>query len=368
MEEILYTIALMRLMPYQSQVLNTLLEVVGSAKEVFEARNNLQDIVPEINPRLAQTISQMEKHLEFAEKEMEFTRKKHIKTILRNDEMYPARLRECVDSPTMLFYRGTADLNSKHIVSMVGTRKATAYGKRFCESFLRELSELCPDILIVSGLAYGIDICSHRQSLANGMQTIAVLAHGLDRIYPNLHRQTAIEMLSHGGLLTEYPSGSVPDRINFISRNRIVAGMSDATIVVESAERGGSLITARIASDYGRDVFAVPGRIGDVVSEGCNMLIRDSRAGLLLSAKDFMDSMGWQTQSQKDQPIQRELFVNLSPEQQLICNALNGDEGKSMSQLAIETNLSISRLSGLLFDMEMQGIIRQLSGGLYRML
>ena len=262
---------------------------------------------------------------------------------------------------------GTTDLNSRHIVSIVGTRKATEYGKSFCQRFLRELAQLCPDAIIISGLAYGIDINSHRQALTNGLQTIGVLAHGLDQIYPRMHRQTSIEMLSQGGLLTEFMSQSTAEKLNFVSRNRIVAGIADATIVVESAERGGSLITAGIAMDYNRDVFAVPGRISDAASAGCNRLIRDSRAALLQNAEEFVESMGWATIEKEKQPVQRELFPTLSPDEMVVFEVLKDSEGKHLNQLSVETNLPISKLSGMLFDMEMRGIVRLMSGGTYRL-
>ena len=367
MKEQIYSIALARALPYQSQVQNTLLDALGSATAIFEARRNLKDVVPNASDRLVAAVTQMEEHLERAEQEIAFAEKNRIRILLRTDTEYPARLRECPDAPILLYYRGTADLNTRHIVSMVGTRKATEYGKSFCQHFLRDLAQLCPDVLVVSGLAYGIDINSHRQALTNGLQTIGVLAHGLDQIYPRLHRQTAIEMLSKGGLLTEYTSQTVPDKVNFVARNRIVAGIADTTIVVESAERGGSLITAGIAADYNRDVFAVPGRIGDETSAGCNRLIRDSGAGLLQNAEEFVESMGWATINKEKQPIQRDLFPTLSPEEQLIYDALKGCDSKHLNLLTVETNLPIGKLSSILFDMEMRGIVRLLSGGSYRL-
>lgn len=366
-DELLYTIALTRILPYQSQVQHQLLNAAGSAKALYEARHDLKSVVPDISERLATLVAQMDEHIGRAEQEMVFAEKNRIRMLVRDDADYPARLRECQDAPILLYYRGAADLNCRHIVSMVGTRKATEYGRSFCQRFLRELAQLCPDVLVVSGLAYGIDISSHRQALANGLQTIGVLAHGLDQIYPRMHRQTAVDMLSQGGLLTEYTSQTVPDKVNFIARNRIVAGMADATLVVESAERGGSLITARIAADYNRDIFALPGRIGDAASAGCNRLIRDNRACLLESAEDFVETMKWVTQKKEKSPVQRELFPELSPDEMVVFRALKGSDGKHLNLLTVETNLPIGRLSSLLFDMEMRGIVRLLSGGTYRL-
>ena len=201
-------------------------------------------------------------------------------------------------------------MNALHIINMVGTRHATDYGTQLCTTFLRDLKTLCPDVLVVSGLAYGIDINAHRSALDNDLPTVGVLAHGLDRIYPSLHRKTAVEMLDKGGLLTEFPVGTTPDKHNFISRNRIVAGMCDATIVVESAAKGGSLITAELAESYHRDCFAFPGRVTDEYSKGCNQLIRDSKASLLLSAEDLVEAMGWTLDSHpaKVENVQRSLY------------------------------------------------------------
>ncbi|MBP5514489.1 MAG: DNA-processing protein DprA [Bacteroidaceae bacterium] len=366
-EEVLYAIALTRVLPYQSQVQNQLLETAGSAKALYEARHSLKELIPDVSDRLVALVSQMGNHLSRAEQEMAFAEKNHIQILTRNDVDYSARLRDCDDAPCILYYRGSADLNCRHILSIVGTRRATEYGKAFCQRFLKDLVALCPDTLIVSGLAYGIDINAHRQALANGLSTIAVLAHGLDQIYPRMHRTTAIEMLHQGGLLTEFMSLSVADKINFVARNRIVAGMADATLVVESAEKGGSLITAGIAEGYGRDVFAIPGRVGDKASAGCNLLIRENRAGLLQSAEEFVKAMGWATAKSESEPVQRELFPELSSDEMVVFEALKGSEGKHLNLLTVETNIPIGRLSSILFEMELRGVVRLLSGGTYKL-
>ena len=366
-QETLCLMALTRVLPYQSQVQNQLLEAAGSATALYDARNNLSDLLPEAPKRLTKTLMEMEAQLPRAEQEMEFADKKHIRILTKDDTDYPARLRECPDAPVLLYFRGTGDLNCRHTLAIVGTRKATEYGKAFCQRFLRDLTQLCPDVLIVSGLAYGIDINAHRQALANNLPTIGVLAHGLDQIYPRMHRATAIEMLNRGGLITEFMSGSTADKINFVSRNRIVAGMTDATLVVESAAKGGSLITAGIANDYNREVFAVPGRIDAATSAGCNQLIATSKATLLQTAEDFVEAMGWATTRAEKQPVQRELFVELSADEMVVFNALKGVEGKHLNQLTVETNLPVGQLSSLLFEMEMRGIVRLLSGGMYKL-
>ena len=346
-------------------------EKMGSATEIFEQRQHLGEILPDASKSSLQVLASMDTHLKRAEEELAFAQAGYIQCIGFNDEAYPARLRECPDAPTLLYYRGSAPLNAQHIISMVGTRQITAYGKDLCQQFVKDLKALCPDTLIVSGLAYGVDIHCHRAALEQGMDTIGVLAHGLDQIYPRMHRDTAVQMVKQGGLLTEFPSRSGADKRNFVQRNRIVAGMADATIVVESAKKGGSLITAEIAEGYGRDVFAFPGRIGDTYSEGCNRLIQSNSAGLITSAEDFVKAMGWETEcnlrKQMNEGLQQELFPDLSEEEQRIVKSLAGTDSKQMNILAVETALPISKLTSLLFGLEMKGVVRLLSGGCYRL-
>jgi len=235
---------------------------------------------------------------------------------------------------------------------------------------MSRLKELCPEVLIVSGLAYGIDICAHRQALSMGYETVGVLAHGLDQIYPNHHRQIAVEMVNHGGLLTEYMSQTEPIANNFRQRNRIVAGCSDATIVVESAYKGGALITARIAQDYGRDVLAFPGAVGASYSEGCNNLIRDNKAGLITSADDFVALVGWPTaaQQQKPEAIERQLFPNLTAEEQAVVGLLQQTNDLQLNMLSVKTNIPIGQLTALLFNLEMKGVVKPLAGGTYHLI
>ena len=305
-----------------------------------------------------------------AGEEYEFAEKNHIQCLTLVDERYPSRLRECDDAPIALFFKGNADLNALRIINMVGTRNATEYGKQLCASFLRDLKILCPEVLVVSGLAYGIDIHAHRAALANSLPTIGVLAHGLDRIYPSVHRKTAVDMLQQGGLLTEFLTGTNPDKHNFISRNRIVAGMADATIVVESAAKGGSLITADIAESYHRDCFAFPGRTMDASSIGCNQLIRDNKAALLLSAEDFVKAMCWDasSQSRKAENVQRNLFPELSEEEQRIVSLLQAQGALQINTLVVEADIAVHKMNAILFELEMKGVIRILAGGMYQLL
>ena len=366
--ERLYTLVLTRTPGIGLIGARNLFQAVGNATDVVLQAQSLVKKVPGFTDRLAQALNRPD-ILRLCEAELLFAEKNGIQCLIYADEAYPSRLRECPDAPLALFYKGHADLNRLHIVSMVGTRHATDYGKEICVRFIQELKTLIPDIVIVSGLAYGIDIHAHRAALDNHLPTIAVLAHGLDRIYPSVHRNTAIEMLEEGGLLTEFPSGTNPDRQNFIRRNRIVAGISDATIVVESAEKGGSLITADIAESYHRDCFAFPGRINDTFSAGCNNLIRQNKAVLLQNAEEFVKAMCWDVENKKPEAVQRQLFPELSSDETIIVNLLEKQsEGLQINTLVVESNIAINRLTGILFELEMKGVIRALAGGMYRLM
>jgi DNA processing protein len=264
---------------------------------------------------------------------------------------------------------GNADLNARRIVSIVGTRHASEYGKALCENFVADLARFAPGTLIVSGLAYGIDVCAHRAALKAGLPTVGVLAHGLDRIYPGAHRATAKQMLENGGLLTEFMSGTEPFPSNFLQRNRIVAGMADATVVVESASKGGSLITASLALGYDRDCFAFPGRVNDQYSQGCNELVSRNRAALITSAYDFVEAMNWEVTASKKSAtdLQTELFPDLSPDETAVMTALReNSDGLQVNQMVVQLNISINRLLPLLFEMEMKGLVKAVAGGCYR--
>lgn len=345
-----------------------LVDELGSAEAVFERRAELPGLIDDLNPKIVELLGDSEA-FDRARRELEFAEKNHIDCLtLAGDEAYPSRLRECIDAPLALFFKGKVNFNCRHVVAMVGTRRSSGYGKQFCADFVADMAQLCPDVLIVSGLAYGIDIHSHRAALQNNMATVAVLAHGLDRIYPYVHRKTAVDMLQHGGLLTEYPSGTNPDPYNFVSRNRIVAGISDATIVVESAEKGGSLITAGLAGSYARECFAVPGRVGDLASIGCNQLIRDNKAALFTSAADFVEAMGWQAHKPKKEGVQRSLFLDLTPQEQRVVDLLAELGDLPINTLCVQTNTGIGSLSALLFQMEMKGLVKALPGSVYKLL
>lgn len=365
MNETLLTLALTRLPGLSQTGALALYRAAGSATAVYERRKEPESLLPGPSPRLRKALSDWDRALERAKEELDFAQKGDIRVLLLGQADYPSRLAECADAPLALFVRGTARLNAPHVVTVVGTRRVTEYGKQLCARFCEDLAGLVPDAVVVSGLAYGVDIHAHRASLGAGLETVAVLAHGLDRIYPSLHRDTAAAMTRQGALVTEYMSGTNPDKGNFVRRNRIVAGMADAVVVIESAARGGALITARLALDYGRDVFAFPGRTTDPYSEGCNALIRENGAALATSAADVAEALGWHTAEARQQPVQRELFPDLSPEEARICSLLRGTDGKDINRLAVEADIPVHRLSVRLFELEMKGLVKPLAGGRY---
>ena len=354
-EEIYYTIALTRLSGVSHAVVLQLYRELGSGHAVYE----------ETRQRFP-----WEEALHRAAAEMEFVTKNSIRTLTLKDKDYPQRLRECSDAPIILYYKGVADLNKQWVIDIVGTRQCTTYGQDLICRFVSDLRQLCPDVLIVSGLAYGVDICAHRRALENGFETVGVLAHGLDQIYPHLHRDTAVEMVRHGGLLTEYMSQTQALPNNFRQRNRIVAGMSDATILVESAYKGGGLITCRIAQEYGRDVFAFPGAVGMPYSEGCNKMIRDNTAALITSAQDFVEAMGWGNGKFKVESLklkEGELFPDLTAEEQSIVNLLRKTNDLQLNVMSVKTNIPIGPLTALLFQLEMKGVVKAMAGGSYHL-
>lgn len=371
-QETLYAMALTRLAGISQNTALHLYRELGSASAVYEHRHDMGSVLPECSAQLKEAVWNWDEALKRAEAEMQFAEHYNISVLAMNSEDYPARLRECADAPIVLYYKGTANLNGSHVVSIVGTRRCSAYGQDLTNTFITHLQTICPNVLVVSGLAYGIDICAHRRALQCGLDTIGVLAHGLDKIYPQGHRDTATHIARQGGLLTEYMSETNMDKGNFVRRNRIVAGISDATIVMESAAKGGSLITARIAQDYNRSVFAFPGAVGAKASEGCNNLIRDNGAALITSAADFADFMGWQTAAAKRQArskgIETTLFPNLTPEEQKVVEFLHSHGDEQQSAIAVGANIPMNRLTTILFQLEMNGVIRPLAGGHFHLL
>lgn len=296
-----------------------------------------------------------------------------VRIITIDDEDYPSRLRSCPDAPLVLYVRGNCNMNPAHVINIVGTRMCTAYGKDFIKNFIKDIYEKCTDIMIVSGLAYGVDICAHRAALANHMSTVGVVAHGHDMLYPQLHRNDARNMTEkNGAVITEYVCGTRPEARNFLQRNRIIAGMSDATIVVESAAHGGGLVTAQLAQDYSREVFAVPGPVNAEYSKGCNALIRDNKAILLTCADDLMKAMGWQEEKKiikaRKQGIERSIFPTLTPDEETIAKALEEHGDCQSNAIAMHTGLSIGTIASLMFSMEMKGIVTSLPGNTFHLI
>jgi DNA processing protein len=366
-EEIYYSIALTRMTGFNAVMALQLYQALGSSQAVYEHRNDVGDVLPDATPRLREAMKNWDDALKRAAAEMEFITKKGIRAFTMQDADYPQRLCECPDAPILLYYIGSADLNQRYVLNVVGTRQCTSYGKDMVRSFLRDLRQQCPQVLVVSGLAYGIDICAHRNALELGYETVGVLAHGLDQIYPYCHRDDAVRMLRQGGLLTEYMSQTEALPNNFRQRNRIVAGISDATVLVESAYKGGGLITCRIAQEYGRDVFAFPGAVGMPYSEGCNRMIRNNTAALIMSAEDFLESMRWQTVSEQPESVERQLFPDLTPEERKVVDILQQTNDLQLNILSVKSNIPIGQLTALLFQMEMKGIIKPLAGGTYHL-
>lgn len=371
-EEVFYTMALTRISNFNFAQALELYKTVGSAQLLFEHRNEIGDILKDCSPRLVEALKDWDEPMKRAEYELKYMEEHSIRALTLSDEDYPQRLQECPDAPIILYYTGNCDLNQAKIVSIVGTRQITQYGQDLIRHFIADLRRHCPQVLIVSGLAYGVDINAHRQALENGYETVGVLAHGLDQIYPYRHKDTANEMVRHGGLLTEFMTQTNADKPNFVRRNRIVAGMADAVVLVESAAKGGGLITAEIAQSYDRNVFAFPGNVNAPFSQGCNNLIRDNGAALISNVDDFVHAMGWQDEAIRRQAnadgIERDLFPDLSPEEQKIVSLLQQTNDLQLNILSVKSSIPIGQLTALLFQLEMKGVVKPLAGGMYHLL
>ncbi len=364
LENLKYKIAL-TLIPNIGDILaKRLVAYCGSVQAVFEEKKSSLEKIPGIGSMHANAVIN-NSIFELAEEEIKFIEKNNIQPLFYLDSNYPKRLTYCEDSPVMLYYKGNVNLNSEKIISIVGTREATEYGKKMCEKLIADLA--IHNVLIVSGLAYGIDICAHKAALDNGLPTVCTLAHGLDRIYPAIHKLTAQKMLENGGWLTDFTSKTPPDRENFPRRNRIVAGIADATIVIESKKSGGSLITADIANSYNRDVFAFPGRVDDVCSEGCNNLIKQNKAALIQSAADLVYILGWEQTKNIKAPQQKKLFLELSADEEVLVNVLKEKDSVTIDDLCFASKLPMSKVSGLLLTLEFSGIVKSLPGKAYRL-
>ena len=305
-------------------------------------------------------------HFLAAEKELEYIHENKIKTLYFTDADYPEKLKHCVDSPILLFQSGNINLKKQRIISVVGTRKITTYGIAFCNKLIEELAVFNP--VIVSGFAYGTDITAQKAAIKNNLQTIGCLAHGLNQIYPKTHKKYVAEVEKNGGFFTDFWSSDPFDRNNFLKRNRIIAGLSEATIVIESAEKGGSLVTADIANSYNRDVFAVPGRVTDSQSLGCNNLIKHQKAHVLSTPLDIPYMLNWELEESKKAPVQKQLFVELSDEEKVVYNYLKENDKQLLDVIALECNLPIFKITSTLLNMELKGVIRPLPGKLFEVI
>lgn len=360
--DLLYQLSLCKVPAIGNVHAKALTERFDTAREIFMAKPGLLEKIEGIGPARAANIRKF-RDFAAAEKEIAFIRKYHIQCLFIRHPDYPYRLRHCEDPPTMLFYRGTADLNAVRILAIVGTRNHTEYGKIATEKLVKELAPY--DVTVVSGLAFGIDAVAHKAALRNHMPTVGVMAHGLDTVYPGQHTGLARQMLQHGGLLTEFPSHTKPNKHHFPSRNRIVAGLSDATVVIESGNRGGSIITADLACGYNREVFALPGRNTDVRSRGCNELIRINKAALLTETTHFTEMMGWQIQPGREKTSQAPASEDLPGEEKKVLAALTGRDKVSTDEIIRASGLPVAAVSAALLNLELRSLIRCSPGKRY---
>lgn len=350
-----------------------LYDELGSALAVFEQREKLPELIPGVNPDVVDALGNASGYLRFVHEEQDFMQEHGVRCVTIQDYDYPARFRDCHDAPLVLFSLGNADLNAQKIVGIVGTRKITQYGQKMCRSLVEELHQLCPDAIIVSGMAYGTDIEAHRASVECGAPTVGVLAHGLAMIYPQTHRDVAKRMVrTNGLLLTEFTSRTQPLKPNFVRRNRIIAALSDAVVVVESAAKGGSLITAEYADGYNRECFAFPGSVGDPYSVGCNELIRDNRASLITCAMDLVSAMNWLAVKPSDRPIQTQVFMDdilnaMTPDERAVYERIYMKaQGVHVNQLIVDCNIPYSRIMSILLNLELRGLVRNTAGSFYK--
>jgi DNA processing protein len=360
-QDLFYLLALQRVEGVGDIMAKKLLNLCGSAEAVFKTKTSQLAGIDGVGSMLLKNLKD-EAVFDKANKELEFIHSNNINVVYFQDDYYPDKLKHCFDAPVLLFTSGNINLKNRKIISIVGTRQITSYGTEFCKKLIEDLVPLDP--IIVSGFAYGVDIVAHQLAMENNLQTIGVVAHGLNQIYPKPHKKYVAKMEQNGGFMTEFWSTSNPDKENFVRRNRIVAGMSEATIVIESADRGGSLITANMANDYNRDVFAVPGRTTDKYSTGCNNLIKTQKANVLTGAADLIYILNWDIQKEV-KPVQKQLFVSLDNEEQKIYDYLLKTGKELMDIIALECEFPIYKISGMLLNMELKGVIRPLPGKLF---
>ncbi len=361
-----YKIAISLIKGLGPKLIRNVVAYVGDVKGVFAEKEKVLAKIPGIGLKQAAVISSSNP-LDRAEEEMDFIYKHQIHTSFFLDDTFPARLNNCEDGPVMIYHKGKHNLNGKRMIAVVGTRQVTEEGKENCERFIQEVSQQFPETTIVSGLAYGVDICAHKAALKFGLPTIGVMAHGLDRIYPNMHRSVAKDMLEEGALVTEFMSKTNPDKPNFVKRNRIVAGLADATLVVESAEKGGALITAHLAQSYNRDVLAFPGRISDEYSKGCNKLIKSNVAALVESADDLAYALNWEKEENRN-GAQLSMFQEPAGDAGLVYSAIRQEKEASVNFLSHKSGIPVNKISSLLLQLEFDGLVKSLPGNIYRCL
>lgn len=357
--ELLHLLALLKVEGVGDIVAKKLLYNCGTAENIFKAKASILSTIDGIGEVLIKNLKN-KSVFQLAESELKFIHDNAVQLLHYQDEHYPNRLKQCIDAPVLLFASGSMNVNHHKIISIVGTREITSHGAEFCRKLIEDLAPLNP--IIVSGFAYGVDITAHKAAMDNNLQTIGVIAHGLNQVYPKVHKKYVAKMEENGGFLTEFWSTSNPEKENFVKRNRIVAGMSEATIVIESAEKGGSLITANLANDYNRDVFAVPGRISDKFSQGCNNLIKTQRANLLTSAADLIYILNWELHQKEEKVIQKKLFISLDDDEQKIYDYLQPKGKEELDTIALECGFPVFKISSILMNMELKGIIRPLPG------
>jgi DNA processing protein len=364
-EELVAVLALQKVKGIGDIIAKKLIAHCGSAQNVFSQKRTLLEKINGIGTFTIKNLAD-KKYLSNAEKEFKYISKHNIKTTYFQDDDFPNRLKHCPDGPILLFQDGNINLQNQRIISIVGTRKMTNYGRDFINQLVEEIAPYNP--VIVSGFAYGVDIAAQKAAMKNKLQTIGVLAHGLDQIYPKIHKKYINEVNENGGFYTEFWHDEEPLREHFLKRNRIVAGISEATIIIESAEKGGSLVTADIANSYSRDVFAVPGKTTDVLSKGCNNLIKWNKAGILTSAQDLIDGLNWEVTSKQQVTAQRKLFLELNTEEQKVYDYLLKNGKQYLDSIALECQIPVYKMATLLFNLEMKGVLRPLQGKLFEVI
>ncbi len=361
-DELFYTLVLQKVPNLGDASAKKLIQKLGSARAIFKEKKSRLLKIDGIGSFKLKELDSKD-FFALAEAEIKYIEDNTIDYFYYKDEKYPEKLKHCLDGPVLFFQRGNINLNNKRILSIVGTRKVTTYGSAFCERLVEELAPLNP--IIVSGFAYGVDIIAHKAAIKNNLQTIACLAHGLNQFYPKSHSKYVKDVESNGGFITEFWSSDAFDRTNFLKRNRIIAGISDATIVIESAAKGGSLVTADIANSYNRDVFAVPGRVTDSQSEGCNNLIKTQSAHLLTGAADLVYILNWKLEDEKPKTVQKQLFVELTEQEKEVYRFLKENPKEQLDIIAIKCNLPVFKATTVLFDMELKGVVRPLPGKIF---